>query len=446
MKIALISARIDPFISPVDMNGGCVLVRNYIKSLHRLGHDIHVFTRLDTENESNTERQNTKAKLQKEAGVGKVEVNNRLTIYRLPYNPMNENSKTWKFQVEESASFLKNTQKYIEKENFDIFHYFHLLSLAGWSNLCGRIPFLEKSTFSPLLISAGRKFEYLEDDRIAFEKEVIESMPIISCQSSGELEAIVREYGIDRARLIQVPLGVDTTIFYPKSDFQVTEQSDKRILISPNTLKRQKKQLEVVDIVAYLKSRGHRLVTIFIGRIREQEYFEQIVNKIKHLNMSIKVIDAIPTRASLLSVEENFVYIPGKKEKELAELIRSSDISVFPSTDEGFGLLNLDCMACGTLPICTKLSAYKDYLVNGENAIAIDVESTWQDFALELDSLLPDTERLIKLSKIAANSAQNFSWDNLIKKQLFVYNQLYDNAKIITTNYKGINWINLNDQ
>lgn len=446
MKIALISARIDPFISPVDMNGGCVLVRNYIKSLHRLGHDIHVFTRLDIEAPNNTERQNKKAQLQKDAGTGKISVNNRLTIYRLPYKALDEKNKTWEAQVNESASFLKNVLPYLESEKFDVYHYFHLLSLAGWRLLTGSIPFLEKSTFSPLLISAGRKFEYLEDARVAYERTVMETMPVISCQSSGELNDIVTQYNIDPAKLIHVPLGVDTNIFYPKKDFLVPLTTNKRILISPNTLKPQKKQLEVVDIVTELVKNGHNLVCVFIGRVREQEYLDKVVDRIASHKMSIKWLDEIPTRETLLSVAENFIYIPGKKEKELANLIRSSDIAIFPSTDEGFGLLNLDCMACGTLPVCSQIKAYEDYLLPGENALAVDPSTGNEGFISAVDSLLVDTDKLIHLSKIAANSSHNFSWDVLIKKQLHVYNQLNDGVNLNTQNYKDLNWVNLNDQ
>ncbi len=418
-------------------------MRNYIKALHKLGHDIHVFTRLDKYSSENSKRTNTKAEMQKEAGVGKVRVNKRLTIYRLPYEPLK--SKTWQEQVQESASFLRNVKTYFDAEKFDIYHYFHLLSLAGWILLDGDLPYLSKTTFSPLLLTVGREFEFPPQERIDFEMEVIRKVPAISCQSMGEMNTIRTEYKITDDKLIHIPLGVDTEIFYAKKDIMQLENNGKTILISPNTIKHQKRQIEVIRTANKIKERGHRIVTVFMGRVREQEYLEEMSSLIGSLRMTLWDSQDVPSRMEILSTDKDFIYIPGKKEKVLADLIRSGDIAVFPSTDEGFGLLNLDCMACGTLPVCTNLKAYEDYLVAGENAIVVDKNRGWEGFVEAIDSLLKDKQRLVSLSKIAVNSSQKYSWDNLIRKQIFVYTTLYDKAQIEPAKYHEQNWINLND-
>ncbi|NQS89443.1 glycosyltransferase family 4 protein [Patescibacteria group bacterium] len=443
MKIALITARVDPFISPHDMNGGCVLVRNYIKALHKLGHDIHVFTRLDTYSKNNSDKTNIKAKMQADAGTGKVKVNKRLTIYRLPYEPFK--NKTWKEQMEESASFLRNVKVYFDAEKFDIYHYFHLLSLAGWNLLTGEIPHLNKTTFSPLLLTIGREFEFPSKERIDFERDAIKKLPAISCQSVGEMETIRNEYGITDDKLVHIPLGVDTEIFYVKQDITHAGKENRTILISPNTIKHQKRQLEVIHIAHALKERGFSIITAFMGRIREPEYLEEMRSLISSSGMALREISEIPSRKDLLSLDTDFIYIPGKKEKVLAGFIRSGDVAIFPSTDEGFGLLNLDCMACGTLPVCTDLKAYGDYLVAGENAIVVDKKLGWEGFVKNIEDLINNKERMISLSKISANSVQQYSWDNLIRKQLFVYTTLHDKVQLKPAKYHEQNWINLND-
>ncbi len=446
MRIALITARIDPFISPIDMDGGCVMVRNYIKSLYDFGHDIHVFTRLVEESPINSEQLNTKARMQKQAGVGKVKVNSRLTVYRLPYTSLNSEEKVWEKQLQESSSFLSNVKVYLDAQSFDVYHYFHLLSIAGWYLLDSEIPFIEKTTFSPLFLSIGRQFEYLPDARIDMERKILERVPAVSGQSNGELKTIRKSYGIEDEKLVKVPLGVDTSIFYPKEEFDSVTTNKKVILISPNSIKPQKRQLEVINIAGELRNRGHNALTIVMGRIKDPDYYAQIQKRIEELNLSQASREDIPTRSELLALNSDILFLPGKKEKELSDLLRTADIAVFPSTDEGFGLLNLDCMACGTLTVCSNLKEYGDYLIPGENAVAVDVERGINGFIEELDGLLKNKEKIVKMSKIAVNSSQNFSWDKLIKKQLFVYNTLFNNEPVNYTKFHTSNWVNLNEQ
>lgn len=446
MHIALITARIDPFISPIDMDGGCVMVRNYIKSLYDFGHDIHVFTRLVEESPNNSEQLNTKARMQKQAGIGKVKVNPRLTVYRLPYTSFNSKEKTWEKQLQESASFLSNVKVYFDAQDFDVYHYFHLLSIAGWYLLDSEIPHVEKTTFSPLFLSVGRKFEYLSDERMVIEKKVLEHVPAISGQSKGELKTIRKSYEIGDEKLVKISLGVDTSIFYPKEDFESLLTNKRVILISPNSIKPQKRQLEAIEIAGELKKRGHKLLMVIMGQIKDDDYYSKILQRIKELNLEQISSESIPARDALLALEADVLFLPGKKEKELSDLIRAADLAVFPSTDEGFGLLNLDCMACGTLTVCSNLKEYGDYLIPGENAIAVDVGEGITGFIKEIEDLFGNKEKIVRMSKIAVNSSQNFSWDKLIKKQLFVYNTLFNNEPVNYTKFHTSNWVNLNEQ
>lgn len=446
MKIALISAKRDPFISPQDMDGGCVVLRNYIKSLHLLGHDIHVFTRLDQVHPKNKPRINLKAELQNKAGIGRVKVNSRLTIYRLPYDLINPSETVWEDQLMESVSFLKQVQLYFDVMSFDVYHYFHLLSLAGWFNILNKIPYAEKTTISPLLLSIGREFEYVPFDRIAMEKKVFENISTISCQSMGEIKKIEKHYGINDKRLIRIPLGVDRTIFYPKDEFNNVQKDESTIIVCPNTIKPQKQQVEVVSIINGLLKQGDRVKTVIVGKIINEEYYRTVIDIIEKFGIKYKKIDQIHSREDIINSDADIIFLTEKKEKELADILRISDIALFPSLNEGFNLLNLDCMSCGTLPICYNLNEYKEYLLPNENAIVIEKKEGWLGFVDKIHTLIINKERIVKMSKIAANSSRDYSWDNLLIKQQFIYNMLYDNEPVDYHKYNIKNWINLSEE
>jgi len=426
MKIALITARADPYIHPIDVHGGTTLVLNLISSLVNKGHEVHVFTRLDEYNENNPQYKNVRALRQKEAGVGKVVMSEGLTVYRIPYVSYPETPEKWASQLKESKEFLQNVYPYLQNLKPDVLHYFHLLSFVGWYSLFDEVPYLNKSTFSPLLLSVGRKFEVLPKERIEFEKKVLEQIPTISCQSTGEISTITCNYGIAKEKIVKVPLGVNTAIYYPKLNFDRNriEDSKRTLLISPNSIKPQKKQMEAIRVLKYLQDRGHDVLLAFMGNIIDPEYMEQITKLISDLGLRLDYLEKVPSREEMLQLKTDALFLPTQSEQVLSDFIRSGDVAIFPSTDEGFSLMNINCMSCGTPPACSLIPEYSEYMKPNFNAIAVDIGKGWEGFALEIDYFLKNRNKLKKLSVNASESVQKFSWDSLIERQLLVYDTL----------------------
>lgn len=421
MKIALISARADPYIPPVDVHGGTVLMLNLIKALNALGHKVDIFTRLDKDKESESQARRYRASRQIEKGGMIYSINDLTTIFRLKYDSTGKEPDIWAEQLKESTSFLNNVYPFLEKNNYDVIHYFHLASIAGWKPLMGNLPFIHKSTFSPLFLSVGRKFETLSQERINDEKEILNTVSIVSCQSTGEIETIKKYYRLPEEKLVKVPLGVDSSIYYAK-----TEHKSKvpYILICPNSIKPQKRQLEMIEIIKNLKDSGHQFFTVFIGNIVEEEYYSKVLESCKRYELTSKETDVVPTRTDVINAGSEVLFLPCQEEKKLAEYIRIADVAVFPSTDEGFSLLNLDCMSCGTVPVCADIKEYVEYMQNGINALAIELSSGVAGFTKALDQLLRNPIQIAHLSSQAAQNAKNFSWSSLVLKQLEVYNKL----------------------
>lgn len=428
MKIALITARADPYIHPIDVHGGTTLVLNLISSLVNKGHDVHIFTRLDEYNESNPQYKNVRALRQKEAGVGKIAMSEGLTVYRIPYVSYPETPEKWECQLKESKEFLQNVFPYLQNLKPDILHYFHLLSFVGWYSLFEEVPYLYKSTFSPLLLSVGRKFEVLPKERIDCEQKVLEQVPVISCQSNGEINTIICNYGLDKAKIVKVPLGVNTAIYYPKLNFDKVLDTKRTLLISPNSIKPQKKQIEAIRVLKYLQDHGNDVLLAFMGNIIDTNYMDQITELITEFGLRLGYLEKVPSREEMLQLEADVLFLPTQSEQVLSDFIRSGDIAIFPSTDEGFSLMNINCMSCGTPPACSLIPEYAEYMKEGVNAIAVDINKGWEGFATGIEYYLKDRSELKKLSMEASASVREFSWSNLIERQLDVYNSLIKNV------------------
>ncbi|HOM77703.1 MAG TPA: glycosyltransferase family 4 protein [bacterium] len=424
MKIALISARADPYIPPVDVHGGTVVMLNLINSLSRLGHQVDIFTRLDKDADTESTERRFRAKRQTEEGGSEVQIDKNIRIFRIPYESSGKETNVWDKQLNESATFLNAIEDHLFNGNYDVIHYFHLASISGWYKKYDTPPFLKKSTFSPLFLAAGRKFEILPEEKILAERKVLNDIPIISSQSVGEAKKIIKHHNISKDKISITPLGVDLSIFYPKKDFYSVLQREVILITSPNNIKPQKKQLEVVKVIGELKKKGVPVKGIFVGNIGDQFYLKSILDLLANNSLTYTNYEGHFSTESFIFNEFDILFIPSQREKVLADIIRACDIAIFPSTDEGFSLLNLNCLACGTVPICTNSSEYSSYLLPNKNSIAVDTIQPWEKFAEQAYRLCKNKEKIVELSLNASNSASQFTWDEFVENQVKVYEDL----------------------
>lgn len=78
--------------------------------------------------------------------------------------------------------------------------------------------------------------------------------------------------------------------------------------------------------------------------------------------------------ASRIGVSDRLVFAGQIDPAELADVYRSADLYVMPSTGEGFGIAFLEAMACGTRAVGSNMDASRDPLRDGElgTVVALD--------------------------------------------------------------------------
>jgi len=103
---------------------------------------------------------------------------------------------------------------------------------------------------------------------------------------------------------------------------------------------------------------------------------------------------------------------------ELLRLYGASDLFVFPSFYEGFGLPILEAMACGRAVACSNTSAMPE--VADAAAIFFDPHSIGE-MTRAMKDLLVDAELRARMERLGLQRSAAFSWERAAQKTLAVY-------------------------
>ena len=150
----------------------------------------------------------------------------------------------------------------------------------------------------------------------------------------------------------------------------------------------------------------------------------QLVRAYCYSNVEVPLVLASPTDGNLIKIAENY----GKKhliyfskfieESHLPAVYSLTDLFVYPSTYEGFGLPPLEALACGTPVVVARSSSLPE--VVGDNAIFAD-PFDYKAIAAALEQGVYDQDLRDILHQKGLVHSRRFSWDQMIEKTLKVY-------------------------
>ena len=122
------------------------------------------------------------------------------------------------------------------------------------------------------------------------------------------------------------------------------------------------------------------------------------------------------------------VHVLGHRD-DVPELMRTSDLLVLPSIEEGFGLVCAEAIGSGCVPLVS--DACTDLCRHGENALVHHVGDV---AALEdhLTSLYRDRELLAELRAGCARTAPEMTWTAAGRALLQAYRRVLDRPKVVS--------------
>ena len=175
---------------------------------------------------------------------------------------------------------------------------------------------------------------------------------------------------------------------------------------------------------------------IYVGNLKPHKNVMTLLRAFAHLHHrktlahSLVIIGddarwkrSILEECSRLGISNSTILIPYVSPELLPKLYAAADLSVMPSTAEGFGLPVLEAMACGTPVVCSTAASLPE--IAGDAALFFDPASH-EELAERIELLLRSDECRAVLRHKGLQRAKQFTWTDFARKHVELYRQLLD--------------------
>lgn len=228
-------------------------------------------------------------------------------------------------------------------------------------------------------------------------------------------EWMINEYFIPEDKIVFLPNGI------PNEAFKII----------PKDLKQK------VAIKYDIKG---KFIVLYLGRIQQYKGLDQIIRilpELKKICPNICFVAAgkdygdvkrLQDLAKRLTVEENVLFIGEVSEEEKYALLDLSEIFVFPSKWEAFGISTLEAMARGNAIVSTKTEGGLYLIKEKENGFLFDYQNTDQLLS-KLKILILDKKLRKKIQKNNTKKAKKYVWEEIAKDLERIYFRLINEPK-----------------
>ncbi|MCL4392903.1 glycosyltransferase family 4 protein [Patescibacteria group bacterium] len=240
-------------------------------------------------------------------------------------------------------------------------------------------------------------FKYMKKQIInttkLFIKKSLNNADQIIAVSKYTKEEIHKTFNIDLKKITTIYEAYDKNIFYPTN---YKGEKDGITLISIGSINRRKNITQIVKILPILEEKYGNANLIIVGE--KGDDFDNLMYTIKDFKL------------------ENKVSITGYvSDTKLKGLIDKSDVLVYPSLEEGFGLPILEGFASNIPVVTSDNSAMKE--IGGRAAVLIDPKDIF-DIA---NGVIAAIENHSKLTKLGIIEASKYSWEKTANETLSLF-------------------------
>ena len=221
-------------------------------------------------------------------------------------------------------------------------------------------------------------------------------------------------------RSIKIPKKIIAVSKYVGEGWKKLHNIKKRIYVIPNgiSLEDNKTQKKTEDIV-------------FFGRLIKIKGVEILLKSIKILNdgnvfPKVKIIGEGPEKDKLVRLSKilklkNISFLGKIKDRELFNIIPSSEISVFPSYKrEGIMTTLLEASKYQSVIIASNSCSNNEFIKNNFNGLLFE-EKNHEDLALKIKKVLFNEKIRKKLIKNSLETLKEFTWQKQARKIENIY-------------------------
>lgn len=175
-------------------------------------------------------------------------------------------------------------------------------------------------------------------------------------------------------------------------------------------------------------------IVMFTGRLTENKGIDVLLKSAKKYEDG-KTLTIIAGGGGLLpdlinQVKElelkDIIFVGDQTQENLSKLYNIADVLAVPSRVEGFGLVAIEALACGTPVVATNQGGMTDF-INSEVGALVDVED---DVMLEREiSRILNKEKTFNRTKLANYAKDNYSQEVVIDKLIKLFQNVIDENK-----------------
>lgn len=180
-----------------------------------------------------------------------------------------------------------------------------------------------------------------------------------------------------------------------------------------------------------VKQKGY---AVYVGRLSEEKDIFTLLTAWENISYPLKIIGVGPLETFVESnTNEHIEYLGKLEADDVLNWIQNADILVLPSICyEGFPMVLVEAMCCGTPAVVSKLGSMEEIVENGKTGLHF-IPGNSDDLADKVNELLADTMRLKTMASNARQEYLNKYTPEINYKQLMT---IYQHAINETNRYK----------
>lgn len=227
----------------------------------------------------------------------------------------------------------------------------------------------------------------------------------IICQGNTfQWRWMTKEYGIEKSKIKYVSIGISQDVINEKVSDSAIAQFGKKYSLKDSfvisylgRLSKYKGVQFIIEILPKLVQEFPNVKLLIMGR--DDGYLR-----------NLKVL------GSKLRMSDYIQFIEDVSEEEKSVALSTSEIFIFPSQWEAFGIVMLEAMTKGNALVSTRTEGGKFLVTEGVNGFLFNYGDT-KKLLEHVRKFIQDKKFLSKIQENNLKKVYQFSWDNIYEKQ-----------------------------
>jgi glycosyltransferase involved in cell wall biosynthesis len=211
------------------------------------------------------------------------------------------------------------------------------------------------------------------------------------------------------SKLIVIPNGFDPEVFFPRDQLECRSMlgipKDKKIIVNVSNLIDSKGHKYLIHAMSKVIEKDPQVLCYTIGMGPCKEKLEKLIHQYQ--------------------LEDSFILLGWKPNSEIPYWLNASDLFVFPSLNESFGIVQIEAMACGKPVIATRNWGSEGILTSKDYGILCNTGNV-DELSINISAGLKKSWDLNSITKYA----KRFEWKCVSKATISTYNSICEEAEL----------------